>query len=201
VTVTVANLVGTSTVTKQYAYGVPTVSGITPAAGHIDGTGETVVITGTNFVNVPPANGVIFWNAATLTPYYATAYTVDSSTQITVTGVPDGPDYATLDVRVENGTGGPEHWSALSPVDLYSFGVPKVTNLSPSSGTTGTSVTITGVCFTGVTSVTFGGVSASYVINSPTSITAIAPSGLTGPQVVIVTNIEGPSTVTQNFQY
>ena len=199
VTVTVTNLVDTSSATKEYAYGVPTVSGVTPAAGALDGVGETVVITGTNFVNVPASNGVVFYDPATpLTPYYATAYTVNNSGQITVTGVPNGPDYTTVDVRVLNGS---DLWSATNPVDEYSFGVPKITNLSPPSGSAGTSVTITGVCFTGVTSVTFGGVSASYTVNSPTSITAIAPSGLSGSQVVKVTNAEGESTVTMNFNY
>jgi hypothetical protein len=198
VTVKVSNAVGESTVTQEYAYGIATVASITPAAGHVDGTGETVVITGTNFVNVPASNGVGFYDAAADFYYYATAYTVNSATQITITGVPNGPDYSTLDVRVMNGT---SIWSAMSSADEYSFGIPKITNLSPSSGSSGTTVTITGVCFTGVTSVTFGGVSTSYTVNSPTSITATAPSGLTGSKEVKVTNAEGTSTVTLFFSY
>ena len=58
--------------------------------------------------------------------------------------------------------------------------VPSVTSLSPSSGINsgGTSVTITGTNFTGVTEVQFGGVEAtSFTINSSTSITAVAPGG------------------------
>src|SRR5262249_18384559 len=49
---------------------------------------------------------------------------------------------------------------------------PPVTGFSPASGSPGTSVTITGTNFTGVTSVTFNGTPAGFTINSSTQIVA-----------------------------
>ena len=59
----------------------------------------------------------------------------------------------------------------------------RVTNISPASGTAGTSVTITGANFTGVTRVAFANnVAANFTVNSDTQITTTVPSGaVTGP--------------------
>jgi len=74
---------------------------------------------------------------------------------------------------------------------------PTVTNISPNSGTTAgsTSVTITGTNFTGATAVKFGTTSATgFTINSATSITATSPAGAAGTVDVTVTNANGTST-------
>jgi alpha-tubulin suppressor-like RCC1 family protein len=78
-----------------------------------------------------------------------------------------------------------------------SFGPPaaSVTSLSPSSGPQpgGTSVTITGVNLEEATAVHFGAsLAASLTVNSPTSITAVSPSG-TGIVDVTVTTPNGTS--------
>lgn len=192
VTVAVVNGVGESVVTQEYAYGIPTVTEVDPAAGALDGSGGPVVITGTNFVNVPAVNGVDFYDTAAATHYYAVTYTIDSATQITVTGLPDGPDYITVDVRVANGTG---YWSVISSKDWYSFGAPVIENLNPKKGSRGTEVYITGKCFTGVTSVTFGGESADFDVESYGAIRCEVPNGLTvGATVQVrVTNSAGQS--------
>ena len=58
---------------------------------------------------------------------------------------------------------------------------PTISSFTPTSGTNGTSVTIAGTNFTGVSAVTFGGVPAtSFVVNSVTNITAIVGIGATG---------------------
>jgi len=68
------------------------------------------------------------------------------------------------------------------------FKEPYITSFTPSSGPSGTTVTITGNYFTGATAVRFGGVAAtSYTINSPTEITAQLSSGATG-QVTVTTS-------------
>ena len=70
---------------------------------------------------------------------------------------------------------------------------PFILSFNPVLGGTGTSVTITGNNFTGVTAVSFGGVpAASYVVNSSTSITAIVGTG--GSGIVAVTNNYGTGT-------
>ncbi|GAT62568.1 beta strand repeat-containing protein [Paludibacter jiangxiensis] len=79
--------------------------------------------------------------------------------------------------------------------------LPSVTAISPTSGTTGTSVLITGTNFTGATAVNFGSTAAtSYTVNSSTSITATAPSG-SGTVDVIVTTSDGTSATSSNDKF
>ena len=64
--------------------------------------------------------------------------------------------------------------------------IPTITNISPTSGTVGSQVTITGTGLLGATQVTFGGVQASsFTINSATSITATVPTGAATGKVVV----------------
>jgi len=71
--------------------------------------------------------------------------------------------------------------------------------VNPSSGPTagGNSVVITGTNFTGATVVKFGTVDAtSYVVNSATQITAVAPAGAAGTIVdVTVTTPAGTNSI------
>ena len=61
-------------------------------------------------------------------------------------------------------------------------GPPTITGISPTSGPTGTAVTISGSGFTGATAIAFNGVAAtSFTVNSDTSITAtVSPGATTG---------------------
>lgn len=62
---------------------------------------------------------------------------------------------------------------------------PTITSFMPTSAATSQSVVITGTFFTGATAVSFGGTAAtSFVVNSPTQITAVVASGTTGSVVV-----------------
>lgn len=80
---------------------------------------------------------------------------------------------------------------------------PIINNITPIEGssTGGTSITITGLEFTGTTSVTFGGTSASFVINSSTKITATTPAHADGFVDIVVTNSYGTGTKTNVFTY
>jgi alpha-tubulin suppressor-like RCC1 family protein len=81
----------------------------------------------------------------------------------------------------------------------YGPPLPGVFSVSPSKGpeTGGTSVTITGLNFIGATAVKFGSVGAtSFVVNSATSITAVAPAETASQVHVTVTNSEGTSFAT-----
>lgn len=81
-------------------------------------------------------------------------------------------------------------------------GCPTVTGINPTSGATGTTVTISGTNFTGVTGVTFSGnQAAQFVVVNSTTITAVVPAGaqtgaitLTKPNCTNVTT--GSFTVT-----
>ena len=77
---------------NDYHYGVPTVTKLEQASGPIGG-GNQVIIKGTNFTNV---NEVYFGGAAH--PVGVANFTVNSSTQITVTSVPDYGAAGTVDV-------------------------------------------------------------------------------------------------------
>jgi hypothetical protein len=66
----------------------------------------------------------------------------------------------------------------------------------------GTTVTITGVEFTGATSVKFGSIAAtSFTVNSATSITAVSPGELAGTVDVRVTTPEGTSPVSSKDKF
>jgi uncharacterized surface protein with fasciclin (FAS1) repeats len=70
---------------------------------------------------------------------------------------------------------------------------PAIASFTPTSGTTGTSVTITGTNFTGTTSVKFGNVAAtSFNVVNATTITAVVGAGATGD--VSVTTAAGTAT-------
>ncbi len=62
----------------------------------------------------------------------------------------------------------------------------------------GSTVTITGKYFTGAERVTFGGASASFTINSDTSITATAPNGPSGDTVHVRVTTQGGSSPAVN---
>jgi hypothetical protein len=75
-----------------------------------------------------------------------------------------------------------------------------ISSFTPLYGVTGTPVTITGTNLSTVTSVTFGGVPAqSFIINSPTQITAIVGSGASGQ--VVVDNPDATATALANFYF
>lgn len=77
---------------------------------------------------------------------------------------------------------------------LTVIAAPNITGVSPSSGGSGSSVTITGTGFTGTTAVTFGSASATFTVVSSTQITATVPGGSGGLVDITVTNPAGSST-------
>jgi subtilisin family serine protease len=172
----------------------PTITGLNPTSGTTAG-GTSVVITGTNLSG---ATGVAFGASA------STIFTVNSPTQITATAPAQAA--GTVDVVVTTG-GGP---SATGAADRYTYvAPPTITGLNPTSGTTagGTSVVIAGTNFVGVSGangVTFGGTDASsYVVDSATQITAMAPPHAAGAvQVqVIATGGTTANTAADDYTY
>lgn len=166
----------TATVTAQWSSTV--VTGLSPNHGP-DAGGTTVTINGTGFASGatayfgPTAVATTFVNASTLT---ATAPAGNGS----------------LDVRVAlNGS-----YSALNAADVYTYGPPTVTSISPTSGPLagGTAVTVTGTDFATGATVSFGtAASPSVSVTSPTSLTAIAPAGAAGTVDVTVSTSAGVS--------
>jgi hypothetical protein len=62
---------------------------------------------------------------------------------------------------------------------------PQIKSLNPTSGTVGSSITITGVSLTQTTKVTIGGKAATFTVNSDTQVTATVPAGAKTGKITI----------------
>lgn len=192
VVVTVTTPKGSSTSTPDptnvfnYVTG-PTIQSVTPGSGPTIG-GTSVTISGQGF-SCPC--GVTFGGvAANVSP--------DSATELTA--IAPGPESAgTVPVVVTTSDG-------TTPADpaatfTYSTDDPVVIYVSPSSGTQGTPVTITGAAFKktpkGSTAVYFGSTPATNVkVVSGKVITADAPAG-SGTVDVTVSDLNGTSSISE----
>jgi hypothetical protein len=194
VNVTVTTYAGTSTSTATYTYtaaSAPVITGLSATSGSTAGS-TVVVISGSGFSQ---ASEVDFGGAAVFN------FTVNSDSQITVL---TPPWYAgTVDVQVVSAAG----TSASTSNDRFTYtaaSTPAVSSLDVTGGTTagGTVINLTGTDFTGAYAVSFGDVAAtSFTVNSPTSITAVAPPQAVGTVDVTVTTYTGTSESTSSDQF
>ena len=172
--------------------GAPTVTALSPSSG-LPAGGTTVVITGTSFTGAPATGAVMFGSTA------ATAYTVNSSTQITATS-PAGT-LGTVDVTVTT----PDGTSTTSVLDQFTYQLaPTVTAVSPGAGLPagGTAVTIAGTGFTGATAIKFGAVSApNPIVVSSSEIVVVSPAGPAGLVDVTATTSSGTSATSPADQF
>jgi hypothetical protein len=167
----------------------PRVATVTPSSGP---QGSTVTITGTAFSG---ATHVAFGTLA------AANFTVTNDTSITA--ITPGQRTGSVDVSVTTLDGGA---SANNSNDRFTFlPTPRVASISPTQGSAdgGTTVTISGVNFTGTTAVDFGGVPATIIAVTDTSITATSPPGPdSGVTVdVTVTSSNGTSATSPTDRY
>lgn len=156
----------------------PTITGISPTSGTTGGS-TPVTITGTNFTS---ATSVMFGTSV------ANSFSVNSSTQITAYTPPGSAGTIGVTVTTLGGTSSAHNFT-------YTL-VPYINTLSPLIGNTtgGTPITITGVNFTGTTSVIFGASSSSFTVNSDTQIIAYTPTGSVGTVGVTVTTPIGTTS-------
>jgi len=178
VSVTTPN--GTATSATQFTVGtapVPQITSFSPTSGP---TGTKVTITGTGFTGAMEVdfNGVP-----------DPTFHVDSDTQITST-VPSTATTGPISVTGPGGTG--------TSATNFTVTSPSITSFSPMIGPWGTHVVVTGANFSGVTSVKFNGVTASFAINSSTQITATVPNGATTGPIAITTPV-GTGTSSDPF--
>jgi len=189
----------------QSIYGVKSASKptITSLAGSKT-IGQVLTINGTQFSAT--GNSVWFTKVASDGNPVVVSGVASSGggTVINVTvpsGVQDG------EVMVQKSGSGNTSLSNPFPIDIGAPAgdPPTVLSIDPSIGPTGgfTPVDITGLGFTGTTSVKFGLVEAdSFVVNSPTSITAVTPPGVAFTFVdVTVTDADGTSTLPSAYFY
>ena len=161
----------------------PTITAVSPASGTTAG-GTSVTITGTNFTGATGADAVKFGSTN------ATAYTVDTATQITATS-PAGSGTVDITVTTTGGT------SATSAADQFTYvAAPTVTITSTASSFTNSSpipVTITfSESVTGFTSgdITVSNGSVNNFLGSGTTYTAgITPAANGTVTVNIASNV------------
>ena len=139
----------------------PTITTFSPDNGV---AGTLVTINGTNFTG---ATSVAFGGTST------NQFIVNSAKKITAT-VPVGATTGPVTVTTPDGT-------AASTTNFAIDQPPTVTAFSPTSGSAGTPVAITGTNFIGVTSVMFDGKNAKFTVNDSSDIVATVPSGIKFP--------------------
>jgi alpha-tubulin suppressor-like RCC1 family protein len=168
----------------------PSVAGVSPGGGPQAG-GTQVTIAGANLAE---ASAVHFGASP------ASSFNVQSPASITAVAP---PGTGTVDVTVTT----PVSTSAANAADRFAYlPPPTVTkvkaNKGPAAG--GTSITISGTSFVGATAVAFGASPASsFNVQSPASITAVAPPGTSGSVDVTVTTGSGTSPISTHdvFKY
>ena len=111
-----------------------------------------------------------------------------TSVPVTVTAVASGSTTITVSL---NGASAASQVTVMPPP-------PTIISFMPTSGTVGTTVTITGTDFINVQSVTLNGSAAIFTINNATTITAVVPSGATTGKIVIAGSA-GTATSATNF--
>ncbi|MCG8605914.1 IPT/TIG domain-containing protein, partial [bacterium] len=158
---------------------VPNLTSFNPMAGPV---GTEVTITGVNFTGVVD---VAFDGIG------AAEFSVDSDTQIRASVAP-GSTTGLITVTNADGAGhSSEHFAVIVKPTIHSF--------LPDNGSVGTVVNISGVNFSGLTDVAFGGISASnFEILSDTQLRAELPNGAeTG--IISITNSAGTAASSSDF--
>ena len=152
----------------------PVINNISPIAGPI---GTVVTINGTNFgPTIGTRASVVSFNGITARPNNW------SDTQILVP-VPAGATTGNVVVSLSGVLSNGVNFTVATP--------PSITNLNPSSGPVGTSVTISGANFgatQGTSAVTFNGLTASPTSWNDLTITVPVPSGASTGNVVVTVN-------------
>ena len=159
--------------------GTPSITSFTPASGN---SGDTVIITGTNFSSTASSNTVKF-NGVSATVTQA------SSTSLTVT-VPTGATSGTISVT----NGGLTGTSASS----FTVGVAVITSFTPTTGRVGTAIKISGSNFDTTSIVKFNGTLSSIFKDYEGYFYANVPSGATTGKISIQNSVN-TATSSQSF--
>lgn len=169
--ISVTTPVGTGTSANNFTVlAPPTLTSFTPANGL---QGSTVVITGTGFSSI---------TTVSVNDVNAPAFTVNSTTQITVT-IPASATSGKIKVTNTLGT--------ATSVNTF-YVTPFISAINPTSGAAGSTLTITGTNLAAAT-IKFNSTSVTPATNTNTSITVIVPSIASGSVNITVVNLGGTS--------
>jgi hypothetical protein len=157
----------------------PTISSFTPVSGR---PSTEVTIRGTNFSQI---NSVRFGN-------HEASFTIGLDLETIIAWVPFEAQSDRIYVSNFAGTAVSDSFMVIRN--------PEITGFTPSSGSTGTTVTISGAYFQGTTSVRIGGSAASsFTVVSPNMITAVVGVGGTGR--IWVTTPAGSAQSREDFHF
>ena len=131
----------------------------------------------------PGATSVTF----NVTP--ATSISMNTATRI-IAAVPANATTGQIHVTTPTGTAASAGTFTVAP---------RITGFMPSSGAPGSSVTIAGANFSGVTSVRFNGINAVFSLVSSTEITATVPANATTGTIGVTTAPGGTATSATSF--
>ncbi len=160
----------------------PAITSFSPASAY---AGATVTIAGSGFTGA---------TKVTFNGLDAPSFSVTGATQVTAV-VPAGSASGPIAVTTPGGT-------ATSSAAFTSLGVPPapvVTTFSPAAACVGTTVTVEGSGLDTTTSVTFGGISATFTVQSATRLSAVVPAGAASGTLRVVTaggSAEAPAAFT-----
>lgn len=135
---------------------------------------------------------------------FAPAGIIGSTVTCLLTGLTPGQSYQLQNVAFRGTMNAGAVYGSLSNVASFtmpSSNVPAITNFTPASGVTGTSVTITGSNFgatVGANTVKLNGQTATITAASSTSLTVTAPDGVTTGKISVQTD-QGIVYSEQNF--
>ncbi|UFP96139.1 IPT/TIG domain-containing protein [Gloeobacter morelensis] len=121
-------------------------------------------------------NGNGNWGISCVPLYYQISETVEVDFNFTITAPSNPGTYGFQWQMYQDGYGSFGQVTPYTPIAVTAY-PPTISSISPTSGLVGTSVTINGTNFQGVTAVKFNGTNAAYTVNSSTKITATVPSG------------------------
>ena len=167
----------------------PTITNISPASGP---TGTLVTITGKNLTEIQE----VFFGEV---PGGIVKQSGTSLVAIAPSGIAPGISVAVIVLDCEGTT-------VTGPNFLFTSScppTPTITNISPTSGSAGTVVTITGTNLTDIQEVFFGTVPGGIVSQSGTSLVVIAPPGI-APSTSVALSVlacNGTSVTGPNFLF
>jgi hypothetical protein len=179
-----------NTAADDYTFvAAPSVTSVSPASGPAAG-GNTVTISGSNLAS-----------ASTVT-FGGTVGTILTNSAGTITATAPIHAAGLVDVIVNTAGGASPNTAA----DDYTFvAAPSITSVSPTSGPAagGNTVTITGTNLGSALSVAFGGLGATILTNTATTITATAPVHAAGLVDVAVATVGGsnPNTAADDYTF
>ncbi len=178
-TITVTTPNGSFTTTSNFFTGTgPIITDFSPTLGALN---SVVTIDGLNLSSVTSAtfNGV------------SESITGKSGTQLQVNLTANS---GTGPIKVTAGTA-----SFTTSTNFTNSAGPFVTDFNPALGPMGSTVTINGIKFTGVSSVSFGATAATAHVTSDTQISATVPSISIGGYAIKVSSSAGSYTTSSNF--